>query len=81
MSKIDFLKEALTSQRFVYSNRGDCGICLEFNKSKVIIWETIQDTLYLKVVDKNNNNTLCKRTYTGVNTLIKYGIRENKHIQ
>ena len=81
MSKIDFLKEALTSQRFVYFNRGDYGICLEFNKSKVIIWETIQDTLCLKVIGKNNNKTLCKRIYKGVNTLIKYGIRENKHIQ
>lgn len=81
MEKIDFLKEALTKQRFVYSNRGDYGICLDFYKTKVIIWETIQDTLYLKVVDKNNNNTLYKRTYKGVNTLIKYGIRENKHIQ
>ena len=80
MSKIDFLKEALTSQRFVYSNRSDYCICLEFNKTKVIIWETIQDTLYLKVID-NNNKTLCKRIYKGVNTLIKYGIRENKHIQ
>ena len=80
MSKIDFLKEALTSQRFVYSNRGDYGICLDFYRTKVIIWETIQDTLYLKVVDKNNK-TLCKRIYKGVNTLIKYGIRENKHIQ
>ena len=80
MSKIDFLKEALTSQRFVYSNRGDYGICLDFYRTKVVIWETIQDTLFLKVVDKNNN-TLCKRTYKGINTLIKYGIRENKHIQ
>lgn len=80
MSKIDLLKETLTNKRFVYSNRGDYGICLEFNKSKVIIWETIQDTLFLKVVDKNNK-TLCKRIYKGVNTLIKYGIRENKHIQ
>ena len=80
MSKIDLLKEALTSKRFVYSNRGDYGICLDFYRTKVVIWETIQDTLYLKVVD-NNNNTLCKRTYKGINTLIKYGIRENKHIQ
>ena len=80
MSKIDLLKETLTNKRFVYSNRGDYGICLEFNKSKVIIWETIQDTLFLKVVD-NNNKTLYKRIYKGVNTLIKYGIRENKHIQ
>lgn len=80
MSKIDFLKEALTSQRFVYSNRGDYGICLDFYRTKVVIWETIQDTLCLKVVD-NNNNTLYKRTYKGINTLIKYGIRENKHIQ
>lgn len=79
MSKIDLLKETLTNKRFVYSNRGDYGICLEFNKSKVIIWETIQDTLFLKVVD--NNKTLYKRIYKGVNTLIKYGIRENKHIQ
>ena len=81
MSKIDLLKETLTNKRFVYSNRGDYGICLEFNKSKVIIWETIQDTLFLKVVDNNNNKTLYKRIYKGVNTLIKYGIRENKHIQ
>ena len=81
MSKIDLLKETLTNKRFVYSNRGDYSICLDFYRTKVIIWETIQDTLYLKVVDKNNNNTLCKRTYKGVNTLIKYGIRENKHIQ
>ena len=51
MSKIDFLKEALTSQRFVYSNRGEYSICLEFYKTRVVIWETIQDTLYLKVVD------------------------------
>ena len=80
MSKIDLLKETLTNKKFVYSNRGDYGICLEFNKSKVIIWETIQDTLFLKVVD-NNNKTLYKRIYKGVNTLIKYGIRENKHIQ
>ena len=80
MSKIDFLKEALTKQRFVYSNRGDYGICLDFYRTKVIIWETIQDTLFLKVVN-NNNKTLCKRIYKGVNTLIKYGIRENKHIQ
>ena len=80
MSKIDLLKETLTSKRFVYSNRGDYGICLDFYRTKVIIWETIQDTLFLKVVDKNNK-TLCKRIYKGVNTLIKYGIRENKHIQ
>lgn len=80
MEKIDFLKEALTKQRFVYSNRGDYSICLEFNKTRVVIWETIQDTLCLKVVD-NNNKTLCKRIYKGINTLIKYGIKENKHIQ
>ena len=80
MSKIDLLKETLTNKRFVYSNRGDYGICLEFYKTRVVIWETIQDTLFLKVIDKNNK-TLCKRIYKGVNTLIKYGIRENKHIQ
>ena len=80
MSKIDLLKETLTKQRFVYSSRGDYNIYLDFYKTRVVIWETIQDTLCLKVVDKNNN-TLCKRTYKGVNTLIKYGIRENKHIQ
>ena len=81
MSKIDFLKEALTNKGYAYSNIGDYGIELSFYKSKVIIWETIQDTLYLKVIDKNNNNTLYKRTYKGINTLIKYGIKENKHIQ
>ena len=81
MEKIDFLKEALTNKKFVYSNIGDYGISLDFYKTKVIIWETIQDTLYLKVIDKNNNNTLYKRTYKGINTLIKYGIKENKHIQ
>ena len=80
MSKIDFLKEALTKQRFVYFSRGDYSIYLDFYKTRVVIWETIQDTLCLKVVD-NNNKTLCKRIYKGVNTLIKYGIRENKHIQ
>ena len=80
MEKIDFLKEALTNKGYAYSNIGDYGIELSFYKSKVIIWETIQDTLYLKVID-NNNNTLCKRTYKGIDTLIKYGITKNKHIQ
>ena len=74
MSKIDLLKEALTSQRFVYSNRGDYGICLEFNKTKVIIWETIQDTFFFKVVD-NKSNKIVKKIYKSVNNLIKYGLK------
>ena len=80
MSKIDFLKEALTNKGFVYSNVGDYGITIEFNKSKIIMWETIQDTIYIKVLDANNNKVF-KKTYKSINNLIKYGIIGNKHIQ
>ena len=80
MSKIDFLKEALTNKGFVYSNVGDYGITIEFNKCKIIMWETIQDTIYIKVLDANNNKVF-KKTYKSINNLIKYGIIGNKHIQ
>ena len=80
MSKIDLLKEALTNKGFAYSNIGDYGIIIEFTKSKAIIWETIQDTIYIKVLDTNNNKVF-KRTYKTIDNSIKYGIIKNKHIQ
>ena len=80
MSKIDFLKEALTNKGFIYSNVGDYGITIEYNESKIIMWETIQDTIYIKVLDANNNKVF-KKTYKSINNLIKYGIIKNKYIQ
>ena len=80
MSKIDFLKEALTNKGFIYSNVGDYGITKKFNESKIIMWETIQDTIYIKVLDANNNKVF-KKTYKSINNLIKYGIIKNKYIQ
>ena len=80
MSKIDFLKEALTNKGFIYSNVSDYGITIEFNESKIIMWETIQDTIYIKVLDANNNKVF-KKTYKSINNLIKYGIIKNKYIQ
>ena len=37
MSKIDFLKEALTNKGFIFSNVSDYGITIEFNESKIIL--------------------------------------------
>ena len=80
MSKIDLLKEALSNKGFMYSNIGDYGLTIEFSESKVIMWETIQDTIYIKVLDANNNKVF-KKTYKSINNLIKYGIIKNKYIQ
>ena len=80
MSKIDLLKEALTNKGFVYSNIGGYGLTIEFSESKIIMWETIQDTIYIKVLDANNNKVF-KKTYKSINNLIKYGIIGNKYIQ
>ena len=80
MSKIDFLKEALSNKGFMYSNVGVYCITIEINESKVIMWETIQDTIYIKVLDANNNKVI-KKTYKSINNLIKYGIIKNKYIQ
>ena len=80
MSKIDLLKEALSNKGFMYSNIGDYGLTIEFSESKVIMWETIQDTIYIKVLDANNNKVF-KKTYKSINNLIKYGIIGNKYIQ
>ena len=75
MSKIDFLKEALTNKGFMYSNTGDYGLTIEFTECKVIIWETIQDTLYFKIMDYNGNK-IFKNTYKTINNLFKYGFKK-----
>jgi hypothetical protein len=73
-TKIDFLKESLQIKGYEFNNISDFGIEINYPKCKVIIWETIQDTLFLKIID-NNHNTILKRTYKSINNLIKYGLK------
>lgn len=74
MSKIDFLKEALKNKGYSFINNGDFNVEIQFPKCKVIIWETIQDTLYFKIIDYNGNK-IFKSTYKTVNNLFRYGFK------
>ena len=73
-NKIDFLKEALTKNNYEFKAVGDFGIEIKFSTYKVIIWETIQDTFFFKVID-NKGNKIVKKIYKSVNNLIKYGLK------
>ena len=73
-NKIDFLKEALIKNNYEFETVGDFGIEIKFPTYKIIIWETIQDTFFFKVMD-NKGNKIVKRIYKTINNLIKYGLK------
>ena len=75
MTKIDFLKESLKNKGYSYKIYGDFQVVIDFSNCKVIIWETISDTLYFKIIDSNEKE-IFKKTYKTVNNLFKYGFKK-----
>ena len=74
MYKIDFFKKALDIRGYVYEQLGDFQVQIEFENCTVVVWETLSENLYFKVIDLKGDKVFAK-TYKTINNIFKYGFK------
>ena len=74
MYKIDFFKKALEVRGYVYEQLGDFQVQIKFENCTVVVWETLSEDLYFKVIDLKGDKVFTK-TYKTINNIFKYGFK------